>query len=90
MGATPVEGAQVMLFEKPRDHEPGAKIVQVESAMTDDTGTYEFDSLAKRGISVGGKSGTLVRDACGRRTTRDIQSRARCGLPDYVLRLDDG
>ena len=39
-----------MLFEKPRDHEPGAKIVQVESAMTDDTGTYEFDGLRRGNI----------------------------------------
>lgn len=44
-GGDAIEGAQVMLFEKPRDHEPGAKIVQVESALTDDTGTYEFDGL---------------------------------------------
>jgi hypothetical protein len=44
-GGDPVEGAQVMLFEKPRDRDPGAKIVQVESAITDDTGAYEFDNL---------------------------------------------
>ncbi len=44
-GGDPVEGAQVMLFEKPQDHEPGAKIEQVNSAISDDTGAYEFDSL---------------------------------------------
>jgi len=46
-GGDAIEGAQVMLFEKPRDHDPGAKIVQVSLAMTDDTGTYEFDNLGK-------------------------------------------
>ena len=44
-GGDAVEGAQVMLFEKPRDHEPGTKTAQVESAITDDIGAYEFDGL---------------------------------------------
>jgi 5-hydroxyisourate hydrolase-like protein (transthyretin family) len=46
-GGDPVGGAQVMLFEKPHGHEPGVKIVQVETAITDDTGAYEFDNLHK-------------------------------------------
>ena len=44
-GGDPVEGAQVMLFQKPRDREPGAKIVQVDTSIGDDTGAYEFDNL---------------------------------------------
>ncbi len=44
-GGDPVEGAQVMLFQKPRDHEPGAKIVQMDTSISDDTGAYEFDNL---------------------------------------------
>ncbi|MGC1461431.1 MAG: carboxypeptidase-like regulatory domain-containing protein [Terracidiphilus sp.] len=44
-GGDPVEAAQVMLFQKPREHEPAAKIVQVDAAITDDTGAYEFDNL---------------------------------------------
>ena len=46
-GGDPVEGARVMLFKKPASHEPGAKIEQADTAITDDTGTYEFDNLAK-------------------------------------------
>ncbi len=46
-GGDPVEGAQLMLFEKPLGREPGAKIVQVDTAITDDTGVYEFDNLGK-------------------------------------------
>jgi 5-hydroxyisourate hydrolase-like protein (transthyretin family) len=45
-GGDPVQGATVMLFEKPRGHEPGAKIEQVDTALTDDTGGYEFPNLA--------------------------------------------
>ena len=44
-GGDAIEGAQVMLFERPRDHEPGAKIMQMNSALSDDTGAYEFDNL---------------------------------------------
>lgn len=43
----PVGDAQVMLFEKPQGHERGAKVVQVETAISDDTGAYEFDNLSK-------------------------------------------
>jgi 5-hydroxyisourate hydrolase-like protein (transthyretin family) len=46
-GGDPVGDAQVMLFQKPRGHEPGAKIVQADTAVTDDTGAYEFDNLHK-------------------------------------------
>jgi len=46
-GGDPVEGAQVLLFEKPRGHEPGKRIVQADTAITDDTGGYEFDNLGK-------------------------------------------
>ncbi len=45
-GGDPVEGARVMLFVKPRNHNPGAKIAQAGEAATDDTGAYEFDDLA--------------------------------------------
>jgi len=44
-GGDPVEGADVMLFEKPHRHEPDEKIVQVGTTRTDDTGTYEFAGL---------------------------------------------
>jgi hypothetical protein len=45
-GGDPVEGAQVMLFEKAQGHEPGEKIAEVDTAITDDTGAYEFGNLA--------------------------------------------
>jgi hypothetical protein len=44
-GGDPVEGASVMLFEKPHRHVPGEKIEQVQSVQTDDTGAYEFAGL---------------------------------------------
>jgi len=37
-GGDPAEGATVMLFKKPRNHEAGGKIVQMNSEQTDDTG----------------------------------------------------
>jgi hypothetical protein len=43
-GGDPVEGADVMLFLKP--HRPGDRIVEAGSALTDDTGAYEFGNLA--------------------------------------------
>jgi hypothetical protein len=46
-GGDPVEGASVMLFRKPHGHEPGGRIGQTGSAITDDTGFYEFDNLAE-------------------------------------------
>jgi hypothetical protein len=44
-GGDPVAGAQVMLFAKPRGHEPGERIKETETAITDDTGAYEFSNL---------------------------------------------
>lgn len=44
-GGDPVEGASVMLFLKPRHHNPGDRIRKVDDAATDDTGAYEFDGL---------------------------------------------
>jgi uncharacterized surface anchored protein len=44
-GGDPVAGATVLLFEKPRGHDPGAKIEQASAATTDDTGAYEFAGL---------------------------------------------
>jgi hypothetical protein len=40
-----VEGATVLLFAKPKGNEPGARIRQVGSVETDDTGAYEFARL---------------------------------------------
>jgi hypothetical protein len=45
-GGDPVEAAKVMLFGKPRGHNPGNRIVLMDSASTDDTGAYEFTNLA--------------------------------------------
>lgn len=45
-GGDPVEGARVMLFLKSRDGKPGGHIAQSDTATTDDTGAYEFNSLA--------------------------------------------
>jgi hypothetical protein len=49
-GGDPVEGAKVMLFRKEHDHAhedaAGERVVQAESAVTDDTGAYEFSNLA--------------------------------------------
>ena len=42
----PVEGATVMLFEKPQGHDPGARVQLAGTATTDDTGAYEFPDLA--------------------------------------------
>ena len=43
-GGDPVAGADVMLFLKP--HRTEEQIVEVGSALTDDTGAYEFGNLA--------------------------------------------
>ncbi len=45
-GGDPVEGAQVFLFAKPHNRNPGARIAWAGGATTDDTGAYEFDNLA--------------------------------------------
>lgn len=44
-GGDPVEGARVMLFEKPRPSAQEPRIVQMDTAITDDTGAYEFGNL---------------------------------------------
>jgi hypothetical protein len=46
-GGDPVAGATVMLFERPRGHDPGAKIELAGSATADDTGAYEFPGLTE-------------------------------------------
>ena len=43
-GGDPVEGADVMLFLQP--HRMGERVVEAGSAITDDTGAYEFGNLA--------------------------------------------
>ncbi len=45
-GGDPVEGARVMLFERPKHHQPGDRITQLDVVNTDDTGAYEFANLA--------------------------------------------
>ena len=42
----PVEDAKVLLFLKPRGHNPGARITQKAETTTDDTGAYDFGDLA--------------------------------------------
>ena len=70
-GGDPVEGAQVMLFEKPRGCEPGAKIVQMNAAVTDDTGAYEFDNLRNGEylLAVKAEPWYAIRPAVGSRQT---------------------
>jgi hypothetical protein len=46
-GGDPVEGASVMLFLKPRGHNPGDRIKEAGTTTTDDTGAYEFGNLAE-------------------------------------------
>ncbi len=45
-GGDPVESARVMLFLKSRNGKPEGHLAQSESAVTDDTGGYEFSNLA--------------------------------------------
>jgi hypothetical protein len=45
-GGDPVEGAKILLFLKPRSHNPGARITQKAETTTDDTGAYDFGDLA--------------------------------------------
>ena len=45
-GGDPVENAKVLLFLKPHNHNPGAKITQKAETTTDDTGAYDFGDLA--------------------------------------------
>jgi hypothetical protein len=41
----PVEGARIMLFKRPMHTGPGERIAQVDAAVSDDAGTYEFAGL---------------------------------------------
>ena len=41
-----MEDAKVLLFLKPRGHNPGARITQKAETTTDDTGAYDFGDLA--------------------------------------------
>lgn len=45
-GGDPVEGARVMLFEKPHDHTADDPAVQMDATTTDDAGAYEFANIA--------------------------------------------
>jgi 5-hydroxyisourate hydrolase-like protein (transthyretin family) len=45
-GGDPVENARVMLFQKSASGKPGGSLLQSGTASTDDTGAYEFSSLA--------------------------------------------
>jgi hypothetical protein len=45
-GGDPMEAAKVMLFRKPRGHNPDERTVLVDSTSTDDSGSYEFANLA--------------------------------------------
>jgi hypothetical protein len=44
-GGDPVENAKVMLFLKPRSHNPSARITQKAETTTDDIGAYDFGNL---------------------------------------------
>lgn len=44
-GGDAIEGATVMLFKEPQNHDPGAKVERVGLETTDDTGAYEFADL---------------------------------------------
>ena len=92
-GGDPVADAQVMLFEKPQGHEPGAKIVQMDTAITDDTGAYEFDNLGKGEylVAVKAEPWYAMRGASGSpQRGAGREPGARCGLSGYLLRLDHG
>jgi hypothetical protein len=44
-GGEPVEGARVMLFQRPQHRGLGDRMAQAGAAVTDDTGAYEFGDL---------------------------------------------
>ncbi len=44
-GGDPVAGANVMLFKSPDASHPGERVMQVDGAISDDTGAYEFSNL---------------------------------------------
>ena len=41
----PVEGARVLLFQRPKHSGPGERTAQADASVTDDTGAYEFSDL---------------------------------------------
>jgi hypothetical protein len=45
-GGDPVENARVMLYSRVKNGKAGGHIAQASTEITDDTGAYEFDSLA--------------------------------------------
>jgi 5-hydroxyisourate hydrolase-like protein (transthyretin family) len=45
-GGDPVENAKVLLFVKPRSHNPGDRITLKDEATTDDIGAYDFGNLS--------------------------------------------
>lgn len=45
----PVAGARVMLFKRPKHQGTGERTAQADTAVTDDTGAYEFGSVASGG-----------------------------------------
>jgi sarcosine oxidase gamma subunit/5-hydroxyisourate hydrolase-like protein (transthyretin family) len=45
-GGDPVEGARVLLFQRPQHRGPGERTLQADATVTDDTGAYEFSNLA--------------------------------------------
>ena len=45
-GGDPVDGARVLLFQRPQHHDPGERTTQVDATVTDDAGAYEFSNLA--------------------------------------------
>jgi uncharacterized surface anchored protein len=55
-GGDPVEGASVMLYEKPHRHVPGEKTLLLQTVQTDDTGAYEFANLEPGDYLVGVKA----------------------------------
>jgi len=44
-GGDPVEGARVMLFQRPKNRGFGDRMAQAGATVTDDSGTYEFTDL---------------------------------------------
>jgi 5-hydroxyisourate hydrolase-like protein (transthyretin family) len=44
-GGDPVEGARVMLFQRPKNHGFGDRMAQAGATVTDDSGAYEFGDL---------------------------------------------
>jgi hypothetical protein len=78
-GGDAVEGAAVLLFEKPHRHLPGEGIEQVQNVQTDDTGAYEFAGLEPGDYLIAVKSQpwyAMHRDAPDARTQPTEQEAA--------------